>query len=251
MICLEHGKKPMYDQICMAHTIIMDAMSETVGSDEHPTTESDEGQSETREDNNNIEYELYEASDDATNSDSSDKQLQRMAEDPTGSSGYTSSTSSDNREESLEAIPLCDFGGAIASDAPRYTLNLWMMDGMTHCPDQEGMVAMTEAQDNANYQGKVHLRVSKELGECPVSKDKCCLVTMLNINGLDVVTLWDSGSTSTAMSPAFVDISKVLVSCLLNPVVLQLGTIGSCAKINFSTNTEIKIEGFQGREYLM
>ncbi|SJL16375.1 uncharacterized protein ARMOST_19897 [Armillaria ostoyae] len=247
-ICPEHGKKPTYDQIRMAHTIIMDAMSETVGSDEHPTTESDEDRSETGEDNNNIEYELYEASDDATNSDSGDEWLQHMAEDPTGSSGYTSSTSSDD-EESLEAIPLCDFGGAIAYDAPRYTLNLRMMDGRTHHPDQEGMAAMTEAQGNTNYQGKVHLRVSKEPGEHPVPKDKHCLVTMLNINGLDTVTLWDSRSTSTAMSPAFVDISKVLVSRLLNPVVLQLGTVGSRAKINFGTNTEIKTEGFQGREY--
>ncbi|PBK84590.1 hypothetical protein ARMGADRAFT_943267, partial [Armillaria gallica] len=75
------------------------------------------------------------------------------------------------------------------------------------------------------------------------------LVMMLNINGLDVVMLWDSGSTSTVMSPAFADISKVLVSQLLNPVVLQLGTVGSRAKINFGTNMEVKTEGFQGREY--
>lgn len=54
---------------------------------------------------------------------------------------------------------------------------------------------------------------------------------------------------STAMSPAFADISKALVSRLVNPVVLQLGTVGSCAKINFGTNSEIKTEGFTGKEY--
>ncbi len=72
---------------------------------------------------------------------------------------------------------------------------------------------------------------------------------LININGLDAIALWDSGSTSTVMSPTFTDISKVLVSRLSNPVVLQLGTVGSRAKINFSTTTTVRTTGFAGKEY--
>ncbi|PBK82268.1 hypothetical protein ARMGADRAFT_868434, partial [Armillaria gallica] len=79
--------------------------------------------------------------------------------------------------------------------------------------------------------------------------DKRCLVTMLQVNGLDAVMLWDSGSTSMVMSPAFMDISKALVSRLCNPVVLQLGTMGSRARINFGMTSTITSQGYSGPEY--
>ncbi len=72
---------------------------------------------------------------------------------------------------------------------------------------------------------------------------------ILRVNGLDAVTLWDSGSTSTAMSPAFADISKALVSRLRNPVVLQLGTVGSRARINYGMTSMISSQGYSGSEY--
>ena len=74
-------------------------------------------------------------------------------------------------------------------------------------------------------------------------------MTLLRVNDLDVVTLWDSGSTSTAMSPAFADISKALVARLVNPVVLQLGTVGSWAKINFGSTSHIAADGYAGPKY--
>ncbi|PBK85236.1 hypothetical protein ARMGADRAFT_942278, partial [Armillaria gallica] len=75
------------------------------------------------------------------------------------------------------------------------------------------------------------------------------LVTLMNINRLEAVTLWDSGSHSMAMSPAFADILKVLVSWLCNPVVLQLGTVESHMKINFGTMSKVRMTGFCGMEY--
>ncbi len=57
--------------------------------------------------------------------------------------------------------------------------------------------------------------------------DKMCLSTYTNVNGLNAFTLWDTGSTSTVMSPNFADISKALVFNLIEPVTLQLGTVGS------------------------
>ncbi|PBK90626.1 hypothetical protein ARMGADRAFT_933942, partial [Armillaria gallica] len=79
--------------------------------------------------------------------------------------------------------------------------------------------------------------------------DKRCLVMTLRINGLEAVTLWDSRSTSTAMSLAFADISKALVTWLRNLVILQLGTVGSCARINFGTTSNIETKGYSSPEY--
>lgn len=258
--CPEYGKKPSYDQIRAAHTIIMDTMSDTVGSEDHPMGVEREASLESDEGEDNVTYEIYEASDDADDSGDEVEQLHRIAEDASDCSGYESSTSgsSDNvvvygcpssSMETMTSIPLFEFGGAIAPDVVKNTLVMRMMKDMVDQPDQEGIRAMTEARDEHQQQGRVHLRVSEEPGDRPVPKDKRCLVTLVNINGLDAVTLWDSGSTSMAMSPAFADIAKVLVSRLRNPVVLQLGTVGSRAKINFGTTTKVKTTGFTGTEY--
>lgn len=74
---------------------------------------------------------------------------------------------------------------------------------------------------------RMMMRVLKEPGIQPLSVEKRCLVTQMRINGLDTVMLWDSGSTSTAMFLSFVDVSKVLVFRLANPVMLQLETVSS------------------------
>ncbi|PBK93504.1 hypothetical protein ARMGADRAFT_1079814 [Armillaria gallica] len=103
--------------------------------------------------------------------------------------------------------------------------------------------------DTVPQQGRVQLRVQKEPTNRPIPRDKRCLVTALDVNGLEAVTLWDSGSTSTAMSPTFADISKAVIARLRNPVVLQLGTVGSRAKINFGTYSRIDSKGFTGPKY--
>lgn len=71
----------------------------------------------------------------------------------------------------------------------------------------------------------------------------------MKINGLKVPALWDTGSTSTAMSPNCADISKAIVFNLTAPVTLQLGIIGSRSKINFGSNSEVEIPGYTGPEY--
>ncbi len=96
---------------------------------------------------------------------------------------------------------------------------------------------------------KAFVRVLKEPGSRPNHPEKRCLVTYLNVNGLDALTLWDSGSTSTAMSPPFADVSKALVFRLTNPVVLQLRTVGSRSRINFGTKSNIVSEGYTGPGY--
>ncbi len=71
----------------------------------------------------------------------------------------------------------------------------------------------------------------------------------MKINGVEVLILWDTGSTSTAMSPNFADLFKAIVFNLTVPVTLQLGTIGSWSKINFGSNSEVEMPGYKGPEY--
>ncbi|PBK86159.1 hypothetical protein ARMGADRAFT_940950 [Armillaria gallica] len=77
-----------------------------------------------------------------------------------------------------------------------------------------------------------------------------CLLTYMNVNGIMALTLWDSGSTLTAMSLHFADVSRALVFNLIEPVTLQLGTVGSRSKINFGTMAQMELAGLTPLEYI-
>jgi hypothetical protein len=47
------------------------------------------------------------------------------------------------------------------------------------------------------------------------------------IGGCEAWTLWDSGSTTTGLTPTFAQIADIRVFPLMKPHVLQLGTVGS------------------------
>ncbi|KDQ52152.1 hypothetical protein JAAARDRAFT_139284, partial [Jaapia argillacea MUCL 33604] len=65
----------------------------------------------------------------------------------------------------------------------------------------------------------------------------CCYV---NIEGVSVFALLDSGSTTDSLSPGFAAIAKIPVSELEEPVLLQLGCVGSRSTIQFGTTVEIQ-----------
>ncbi|KAF9254710.1 hypothetical protein L218DRAFT_878933, partial [Marasmius fiardii PR-910] len=68
-----------------------------------------------------------------------------------------------------------------------------------------------------------------------------CLSAFIEINGLKAFVLFDSGSTADAISPDFARASKLRVFQLENPVTLQLGTKGSCSKINHGCISSYKL----------
>ncbi|KDQ63999.1 hypothetical protein JAAARDRAFT_117059 [Jaapia argillacea MUCL 33604] len=65
----------------------------------------------------------------------------------------------------------------------------------------------------------------------------CCYV---NIKGVSVFALLDSGSITDSLSPGFAAIAKIPVSKLEEPVPLQLGCVGSRSTIQFGTTVEIQ-----------
>ncbi|PBK86366.1 hypothetical protein ARMGADRAFT_1086544 [Armillaria gallica] len=175
-------------------------MSDTIGSKGHPTGVEREASSESDEGKDNVMYKIYKASDDADDSGDEVEQLHHIAEDASDCSGYDSSTSGSSDDvvvyghpssgtETMTSILLFEFGGAITPDIIKNMLVMQMMKDMVDQPDQEGIRAMTEAHDEHQQQGRIHLHISEEPSDRPVPKDKHCLVTLVNINGLDVVTL--------------------------------------------------------------
>ena len=65
-------------------------------------------------------------------------------------------------------------------------------------------------KDNRNYwiqsSGKLRKRPKVKL------EDKECLVTWIKVGNLEAWTLWDSGSTTTGITPAYAELAKIVVN---------------------------------------
>lgn len=114
------------------------------------------------------------------------------------------------------------------------------------------MGAMTEdgPMDRPSTRYKLKIAIEPKSRPMYSASDKMCLSTYTDVNGIMALTLWDSGSTSMAMSPHFADISKALVFNLVEPVTLQLGTVGSRSKINFGMMANMELAGLNTQEYV-
>ena len=54
----------------------------------------------------------------------------------------------------------------------------------------------------------------------------------------------------TGIMPSFVDVAKITIFPLKNPHVLQLGTVGSHASVNFGMYIEVATHGKSHQEYV-
>ncbi|KAG6882172.1 hypothetical protein C0992_012537, partial [Termitomyces sp. T32_za158] len=96
---------------------------------------------------------------------------------------------------------------------------------------EEHMFALTEHQGDR--------RVQKE-----------CLVTYVEVNRHPVWTLWDSGSTTTGITPQFTHVNAIRAHELTEPLMLQLGTVGSRAVVQFGAEVKVKTSGQPTKEYV-
>ena len=76
-----------------------------------------------------------------------------------------------------------------------------------------------------------------------------CLAKWMKVNGVDVLTLFDSGSNTDTLSPNFTQVSKVQTHKLEQQVPLQLGMAGSCMVINYGVCAPIDLGGAERPEY--
>ena len=77
-----------------------------------------------------------------------------------------------------------------------------------------------------------------------------CLAAYVEMNGVRVYALFDSGSTTDAVSPDFAQVATLPVMKLDKPITLQLGCSGSRSKINFATETKIGFASISVDTYL-
>jgi len=77
-----------------------------------------------------------------------------------------------------------------------------------------------------------------------------CLAAYVNINGTKAYTLFNSGSTTDAVTPDFTRVAELTVKELAKPVTLQLGCSGSRSKVNFATVSSIEFGSIDVDMYL-
>jgi hypothetical protein len=75
------------------------------------------------------------------------------------------------------------------------------------------------------------------------------LVAKMTINGLDAVVMFDTGSTSDAVSPEFARVANMKIHSLDVPMGIQLGCKGSKSKIVFGTSGPVRYGSIVGTHY--
>ncbi|KAF8239861.1 hypothetical protein L208DRAFT_1185836, partial [Tricholoma matsutake] len=71
----------------------------------------------------------------------------------------------------------------------------------------------------------------------------------MKIHGLEANVLLDSGCTADSVSPEFTISVNIKVQKLIEPMPLQLGTVGSQSKINFGLFAEFKLRTVKADHY--
>ncbi|KAF5348198.1 hypothetical protein D9758_014667 [Tetrapyrgos nigripes] len=100
----------------------------------------------------------------------------------------------------------------------------------------EYLRAMKVTKENEVYPSlKPEPKKAPRTGKRPIrtSEENRCLAAFVEFNGVQAFALFDSGSTSDAISPDFARNAKLRIFQLENPVTLQLGTKGSRSRITY------------------
>ncbi|EAU84488.2 hypothetical protein CC1G_00007 [Coprinopsis cinerea okayama7 len=70
-------------------------------------------------------------------------------------------------------------------------------------------------------------------------KEKHALIAEVQFNGKKAITMFDSGSSTDSLSPAFARVNEIKVHPLSTELALQLGTVGSRSSIKYGTIVNI------------
>ncbi|KAG6885336.1 hypothetical protein C0995_009403 [Termitomyces sp. Mi166 len=128
------------------------------------------------------------------------------------------------------------------------TVDIYDNEYYTQEDDEEHLFALTE------YQGEtcVTLQKAAEKLQRPqyTPQEKECLVTYVEVNGHPAWMLWDSGSTTTGIMPQFAHVNAIRVHELSEHLMLQLGTVGSHAMVQFGAEVKIKASGHPTKKYV-
>ncbi|KAG6874855.1 hypothetical protein C0993_011908, partial [Termitomyces sp. T159_Od127] len=143
----------------------------------------------------------------------------------------------DNKEvpQEVEEQSAVDNAESVQIDGDEYVVvDVYDNDYYAHDDEEEHLVALTE------HQGDSHVRMQQ----------KECLVTYVEVNGHPAWMLWDSGSTTMGITPQFAHVNTIHVHELTEPLMLQLGTVGSRAVVQFGAEVRVKTSGQPTKEYV-
>jgi Retroviral aspartyl protease len=111
--------------------------------------------------------------------------------------------------------------------------------------------AMSEAPEPTRaYRSSMRRPIGTMTRPIRVNDEDLCLAAYVTINGVKAYTLFDSGSTTDAVSPDFTRVANVPIYELEKPLTLQLGCAGSRSKINFGTESQIEFGSIANNTYL-
>lgn len=113
--------------------------------------------------------------------------------------------------------------------------------------------ALSSAQDEQNTTKKKFKFLSSgrtRMRPTVPPEDKECLATWVKVGNLEAWALWDSGSTTTGITPAFAEHAKVVIDTLEDPHTLQLGTVGSRSSIKYGADVNIQVAKVNATSYV-
>ncbi|KIM72172.1 hypothetical protein PILCRDRAFT_16386 [Piloderma croceum F 1598] len=111
--------------------------------------------------------------------------------------------------------------------------------------------AMTEAPESTRaYRSSMRRPMGTMTRPIRENDEDLCLAAYVTMNRVKAYTLFDSESTTDAVSPNFTHVVNVPIYELEKPLTLQLGCAGSRSKINFGTESHIKFSSIANNTYL-
>ncbi|KAG6858499.1 hypothetical protein C0995_016166, partial [Termitomyces sp. Mi166 len=136
---------------------------------------------------------------------------------------------------------------SIHIDGDEYvTVDVYDNEYYTCEDDEEHLFALTEYQGDTHVQMQcITLQKAADKLHRPqyTPQEKECLVIYVEVNGYPAWMLWDSGSTTMGITPQFAHVNAICVHKLSEHLMLQLGTVGSRAMVQFGVEVEIRASG--------
>ncbi|KAF5350170.1 hypothetical protein D9756_009169 [Leucocoprinus leucothites] len=156
--------------------------------------------------------------------------------------GVTSASENDNHDSDVDTttdIEVEDFDSWIDESDDESDDR---MNALSVAPSKHGQKEGQRPETVAKFK-KISVPKSREKIERPqpTAEEKQCLASLVRIGGLEAWALWDSGSTTTGITPVFAQLANIKVHELRNPHILQLGTVGSRSMIKYGTTLNINI----------
>ncbi|KAG6870887.1 hypothetical protein C0995_009904 [Termitomyces sp. Mi166 len=154
----------------------------------------------------------------------------------------------------VEELEGDDNAESVHIDGDEYVaVDIYDNEYYAHDDEEEHLFALTKHQgDKCVCMRCITLQKAADKLQQPqyTPQEKECLVIYVEVNGHPAWTLWNSGSTTMGITPQFAYMNAICVHELTEPLMLQLGTVGSHAVVQFGTEVKIKMSGHPTKEYV-